>query len=296
MNDFFLGIVSLNRLTVSSSFLKGRAMQSRVRQGFTLIELLVVISIIALLIAILLPSLGAARRVARQIQSSTQVRGIHQGLFIYAQSAKGLYPGVDTISDTGSEAFTDAADIARYSSGGVLAGSHANARWIMLMEGDYFAPDYAISPGETETEKLTTFDRQAATVYTIDNYMSSFALSQLNLADNSPAPGRLGEWSDTANSSSVAVSDRMLSGVNSVVSTHASIWQDDPGKWVGSIAYNDNHTEFSDTSEVEGTGYGDIRNDLPDNLFADNTPGEQNSVNHANAKQIANGASTVALP
>lgn len=53
------------------------------KNAFTLIELLVVISIIALLIAILLPALSSARKLARINQCLTQVRGFGQGIMAY---------------------------------------------------------------------------------------------------------------------------------------------------------------------------------------------------------------------
>ncbi len=63
-------------------------------RAFTLIELLVVISIIALLVALLLPALKMARATARQVTCATQLRSLHQIASIYAQEHRGYLPPV----------------------------------------------------------------------------------------------------------------------------------------------------------------------------------------------------------
>ncbi len=60
--------------------------------GFTLIELLVVISIIALLIAILLPALTAARDEARRVTCISQVHQIMTASHNYATDSRGWFP------------------------------------------------------------------------------------------------------------------------------------------------------------------------------------------------------------
>ncbi len=61
-------------------------------RGFTLIELLVVVSIIALLISILLPSLGKAKELANRAHCAANLRGITQSLTVYAQFNESSFP------------------------------------------------------------------------------------------------------------------------------------------------------------------------------------------------------------
>jgi len=62
------------------------------RAGFTLIELLVVVAIIALLIALLLPSLGQAREQAKLVKCAANLHAIGIGLMNYASSNNDLTP------------------------------------------------------------------------------------------------------------------------------------------------------------------------------------------------------------
>ncbi len=61
-------------------------------KGFTLIELLVVISIIALLVGILMPALGAARKSALDLKCKTQLRQFGIGFIAYATDSRDTLP------------------------------------------------------------------------------------------------------------------------------------------------------------------------------------------------------------
>lgn len=166
-------------------------------KGFTLIELLLVIAIVAMLVSILLPALGKARRTARTVICESNLRMFGMGLQNYAGDAKGLIasfswqPGVMTPSDYSDNRIVptgalqaharQAIDILRRLAGDptLFSGSPAvnvadsvfvarNFTQLVLMDGGYYgerSPERACACSEDRNliqwQRLTPLEAQA---------------------------------------------------------------------------------------------------------------------------------------
>lgn len=259
-----MGIISLSKTRDGAP---GRGMAVA---GTVLGAVGMVASIAALLIAIMLPALGAARRTAQRMQNATQVRGIHQGLVTYANSNKNNFPG---LTSSGSVLADGAA------TGNSGDGSTPQARYWILLDGYFFTPEYAISP--SEIEPITAYMGSGPVMsnnysYAMLEYKTTGAVQtdsfsgEQTYAVDGRTQGRAQEWTQTLSPQAIVMSDRNIGsdGTNGVDSIHA----ESPGSWKGAALWNDNHVAFEMTNYFD-TKYANGPYNTGDNLFEEDGTG-----------------------
>jgi len=254
------------------------------RRGFTLIELLVVVAIIALLIAILLPSLGKARELANRSYCAANLRGIIQSMVVYSAENNDQYPSIlaptsvntyitaNTTGNLGTQTSADKQIDAYYSSTKQDQGSVTANLWILVLRNSTSAKQFICKsdPVPTNVAQIQTganyyadFNGGTSGTSTADfGYSYSIAYPwQGTTAPQSPAP----YWKNTTDSSlpimsdiapmsgtgSNPVADTKGTGSNGVPTNGAKAWNSANHQRDGqNIGFADAHTEFSRRPDV----------------------------------------------
>lgn len=191
---------------------------SRRNAAFTIAELTILIVCLITLTVLLLGVFGpmyfddGRKKMARQMQNSTQVRGIHSGMVLFAQGNNGHYPGVTS----------DGKSI------NLAVGLTTQGRVQKLIDDNYITLEYARSPAEAQTGT------------------TSYAMLKIDYNPDGTIPEtqRNKEWYDTSNTEASVISDRAIvtPGGKVIYSIHSKT------DWRGSVGWNDNHVTFERTS------------------------------------------------
>ncbi len=263
---------------------------NRKNRAFTLIELLVVIAIIALLIGILLPALGKARATARQLKDSSQVRGMMQGLVLFAQNNNDDYPFPDKLDKN------DKTLQPNYN-GGDSKNTTSNIFSVMVWNS-YFPTEILVSPAEVngdireyDSYKFSEPDGVVDPKFALwdpnfhatplDNEFNSSTnptgTGNFSYAHNIPFGRRKSKWSNTFTSTEAVLGNRGASWELQDTTNGGWTLKDDTGgssgndystprgtssntllihgtrtKWEGNVGYNDNHVDFENAPDPDG--------------------------------------------
>ena len=221
------------------------------QRGISLMDIIALVALMGLLFVIIFaivlpPPLGGRRGGGgRRMQNATQVRGIQQGMVLYAQGNKNYYPGFDKHGNNQIFA-SNVAKVPDFLAADFSSTNPTAAVYALLMNGSYFTPEYAISPLEPNKVKATP----GSTPITTANY--SYAL--LSVADPTADKGRREEWTDTNNSQTPIAGDRSkaIDPTMTTTSIHVQTTSTAPTDWQGNVVWNDNHVTFETTALFTG--------------------------------------------
>lgn len=201
----------------------------RKHKGFTLIELLVVISIIALLIGMLLPALGAARRAANKLTDKNNMRGICQIIATYATTGGSVQRAPN--EDPAVEA--------------------ASNRFLVMLNEAQLDPKLLESPCPNASNVNANDISRNTSNNTYSNIGNNYGYALLNGTS-------VGWTSYSPNSATPLISNK----------DDNNAWGDSGGSdWEGHVGFADVHVEFYNDQTLDRTKVGNSTTE-DDDIFA----------------------------
>lgn len=234
-----LGVVALNQIADPTRNYSGKGLAiAGIVVGITgmLVAPLVIVMI-------LLTTSNGYSAMRNASQGSTNIRMIHQGMVIYAQSNKDHFPGLNP--------------------NGSVNNIEVTNRYDILLDANYISPGQLIdfADNDPNIQSATAIKpRKGPPFYKVAPNNYSYAM----LSIDQPG-GRRDEWQDTSNSQAIVLSDRNTNPSDG--SQPASIHDPNPGWWEGNVGWNDGHTTYEMSADIAQTQYGPSNHSTNDALF-----------------------------
>ncbi|HYE62653.1 MAG TPA: hypothetical protein VD997_11715 [Phycisphaerales bacterium] len=247
----------------------------------------------ALLVAPTVSALSKARASARQIKCATMVRGISQGLIMFAQGNEDSYPRPSRLDKENTT--INAAAHEKDTTDNIIS--------VMIYNG-FFGPELCVTPAEVNKNIKMMKDyayaspasaatpQQALWDPAFNADFTSPDGGHLSYAHLMPSRSRRHIWTNSFSSTEAAVGNRgpriealerraerdvpVLPEKSHTYRIHGA-----NSTWEGNVAFNDNHVEFMTTMYAPGAEYLDPeRVKKPDNFFYDENddPADSNLV------------------
>jgi competence protein ComGC len=285
------------------------------RRAFTAVELLAVGLVMAVLLVAVIVVLGRSRREARQQKDSQQIRAIHKGLVLFAQSGSDSYPTPSDF-DRGNTTLADDGVSSKDLPGHIMS---------MMIYYGFFSPEVCVSPGDAnpgiQVLRKYAYSNPAGAVTpaqalwdpafrgTPDDApvagASAGAPGNLSYAIMPMVGGRRSKWSNDFQQEEAVIGNRgpCYVGVGSGadlswtlasargaggrsnepvgVGSRALQVHGSAGEWRGLVMYNDNHIVFEKDPSPASTPY--VFSGLPQGLRkqSDNLFVNENDVTRA---------------